>query len=120
MPAAPPSAAPRSRKCLRRLLWLLAVCAALAAVAWVYRAPLLIGLGKAWIVDDPLTRADAIVILGGGIETRPFEAARLYRQAISIFRKALGPVHPSFRTCLTNYARLVDAMHCEREAAESE
>jgi len=35
------------------------------------------------MVDDPLVRADAIVILGGGIETRPFEAARLYHQLLA-------------------------------------
>ena len=67
-------------KWLRRLLWLLGVCAGLATIGWVFRAPLLVGLAKAWIVDDPLTRADAIVVLGGGLDTRTFAAARLYRE----------------------------------------
>jgi uncharacterized SAM-binding protein YcdF (DUF218 family) len=62
---------------------LLAVCAALLAVAWLFRAPLLVGLAKAWIVDDPLTRSDVIVVLGGGPSTRPFEAARLFQQGFA-------------------------------------
>src|ERR1043166_8253067 len=66
----------------RRLLGLLGLVSLLLA-AFVFRAPLLVGLGKAWIVDDPLVRADAIVILGGGVETRPFEAARLYHQFLA-------------------------------------
>jgi len=70
-------------KWLRRLFWLLGICAALAIIGWAFRAPLLVGLAKAWIVDDPLTRADVIVVLGGGPETRPFEAARLYGQALA-------------------------------------
>ena len=47
---------------------------------YLFRAPLLVGLAKAWIVDDAPTHADIIVVLGGGMETRPFEAARLYRE----------------------------------------
>jgi uncharacterized SAM-binding protein YcdF (DUF218 family) len=47
------------------------------ALAFACRAPLLRGLANAWIVNDPLTKADVIVVLGGGFETRPFAAARL-------------------------------------------
>jgi uncharacterized SAM-binding protein YcdF (DUF218 family) len=51
----------------------------LGALAWFFRAPLLSGIANAWIVHDPLSQADAIVVLGGGVQTRPFEAARLFR-----------------------------------------
>lgn len=66
------------RKWPRRLaLCLLALCALLLA-AWVFRAPILRGAARAWIVNEPPAHADAVVVLGGGIYTRPFEAARLY------------------------------------------
>ena len=41
--------------------------------------PLLTGLANAWIVNEPLAKADAILVLGGGLETRPFAAAALYQ-----------------------------------------
>ena len=41
------------------------------------------GAAKVWIVDDQLEKADAIVILGGGLESRPFEAARLYAKGLA-------------------------------------
>jgi hypothetical protein len=35
-------------------------------------------LRGAWVVSDSIAPADAIVVLGGGLETRPFAAADLY------------------------------------------
>ena len=35
-----------------------------------------------WIVSDPLGPADAAVVLGGGVEDRPFAAAQYYRQGL--------------------------------------
>lgn len=52
---------------------LLAACA-----LWWWRAPLLQGAADLWMVDDVPIAADAIVILGGNLDTRPTEAARLY------------------------------------------
>ena len=46
---------------------------ALALVVLAFKS-----LADAWIVTDPPAHADAIVVLGGGVQTRPFEAARLY------------------------------------------
>ena len=60
-----------------KLLFKLLLLACLLAVAFVFRAPLLRGLADVWIATEPMVEADAIVILGGGLETRPFEAAKL-------------------------------------------
>jgi uncharacterized SAM-binding protein YcdF (DUF218 family) len=65
----------------KRAFQLAGFSAALLLAAWLFRAPLLTGLADAWIVTDPPVEADAIVVLGGGVQTRPFEAARLYHQA---------------------------------------
>ncbi len=50
---------------------------------FLFRAPLLTGLARLWIVDEPLSKADAIVVLGGGLQTRPFLAAELYKQGLA-------------------------------------
>jgi len=68
---------------LKRLLAVLLVLAVLAVAGYIYRAPLLLGTARAWVVNDPLSRADAIVVLGGGMETRPFEVARLYHLGLA-------------------------------------
>src|SRR5439155_20282894 len=47
---------------------------------YLLRAPLLVGIAEAWIVRQDLERADAIMLLGGRIQKRAFEAARLYRE----------------------------------------
>jgi uncharacterized SAM-binding protein YcdF (DUF218 family) len=56
------------------------IALALLLLGWHFRAPLLAGMANAWIVNDPTSPCDAIVVLGGGMQTRPFEAARLYRE----------------------------------------
>ena len=68
-----------SRSRLRNYLVCALTVIGLVALAWHFRAPLLTGIANAWIVTDPPAHADAIVVLGGGLQNRPFEAARLYR-----------------------------------------
>jgi uncharacterized SAM-binding protein YcdF (DUF218 family) len=58
------------------------ISACFAAGVWVEHEPLLRGAAKAWIVSDPITQADAAVVLGGGIDVRPFAAAELYRKGL--------------------------------------
>jgi uncharacterized SAM-binding protein YcdF (DUF218 family) len=55
----------------------------LAAGGWLRRESLLLGAANLWIVSDPVSRATAIVVLGGGIETRPFVAAQLWRKGLA-------------------------------------
>jgi uncharacterized SAM-binding protein YcdF (DUF218 family) len=63
---------------LRRHFVILLLLAALGAGAWLDREALLRGSADLWIVSDPITPADAVVVLGGGVDVRPFVAADLY------------------------------------------
>src|SRR5207247_5499502 len=58
-------------------------------LVYLLRVPLLIGFADAGIVRQETGNADAIVLLGGGLQTRAFEAARLYREGY-------GSQNPSF------------------------
>ncbi|HRY47644.1 MAG TPA: YdcF family protein [Candidatus Paceibacterota bacterium] len=49
----------------------------------VFHAQILTGLARLWVIDDPLVKADAIVVLGGRPDLRAIEAARLYHQGIA-------------------------------------
>jgi len=57
--------------------------ASVAAGGWLVREPVLVGAADLWIVSDSITRADAIVVLGGGVETRPYAAAELWRRGFA-------------------------------------
>src|SRR5262245_49465794 len=57
--------------------------ATVAAGGWLVREPVLLGAANLWIVSDPVSRADAVVVLGGGLETRPFVAAELWRRGLA-------------------------------------
>ena len=74
---------PKPRRFLRRLAWLLAFGCALLLICFVFRAPLLTGVAQAWVVNEPTPHADAIVVLGGGLENRPFAAARLFHDGVA-------------------------------------
>jgi uncharacterized SAM-binding protein YcdF (DUF218 family) len=71
---------------LKRYRWRLiglAIFGVLCVAGYLARRPLLCGAANAWIVNEPPTRSDVIVVLGGGPDTRPFEAARLYHLGIA-------------------------------------
>jgi uncharacterized SAM-binding protein YcdF (DUF218 family) len=68
------------RKRLRRAMIGLAVVALAAGVAWLEHEPVLRHIVGWWAVSDELAHADAIVVLGGDIDVRPFAAAALYKQ----------------------------------------
>ena len=61
--------------------------AAIAALAigftWQMREAILTDVAVWWVVSDELTHADAIAVLGGGIDTRPFAAADLYKRGFA-------------------------------------
>jgi uncharacterized SAM-binding protein YcdF (DUF218 family) len=66
--------APWLRKCAFAAL----AAVLLVGLLYVFRTPLLIGAANVWIVDEPITKADAVVVLGGGLQYRAFEAIKLY------------------------------------------
>jgi uncharacterized SAM-binding protein YcdF (DUF218 family) len=73
----------KSRSWLRWAVWLLVAIGMLVLASYIFRSPLLTGLARAWVVNDPVSKADAIVILGGGPENRPFAAARLFHDGVA-------------------------------------
>jgi uncharacterized SAM-binding protein YcdF (DUF218 family) len=68
---------------LRRPLIGMFVLATVVAGGWLLREPVLVGAANLWIVSDPISRADAVVVLGGGLATRPFVAAELWRRGLA-------------------------------------
>jgi len=78
------SSVSHTRSARRYGWWLAPVLIALAiAIAWMARATILRDVAELWVVSDPLDRADAIVVLGGRIDVRPFAAADLYRRGLA-------------------------------------
>ena len=47
---------------------------------YVFRGPILTGMGKFLVVEDSLSNADIIYLLTGDITKRPFHAVKLYRE----------------------------------------
>jgi uncharacterized SAM-binding protein YcdF (DUF218 family) len=45
---------------------------------WKERGAILAAAGRTWAVSDRLAPADAVAVLGGGVDIRPAAAARLY------------------------------------------
>jgi uncharacterized SAM-binding protein YcdF (DUF218 family) len=67
---------------MRRYLVIAVLLTALSAGAWIERIALLQGAADLWVVSDPITPADAVVVLGGGSDVRPFVAADLYAKGL--------------------------------------
>jgi uncharacterized SAM-binding protein YcdF (DUF218 family) len=59
------------------------ILAVAGLVGWLGRESLLQEAADLWVVSDPLTHADAIVVLGGNYQTRAPAAADLYRRGLA-------------------------------------
>ena len=70
-------------KLLKRLVAALVLAGAVLGLAYLFRAPLLRAGADLWIVNQTASPADAIVVLGGGLESRPFAAAKLYHAGLA-------------------------------------
>jgi uncharacterized SAM-binding protein YcdF (DUF218 family) len=71
------------RRWAGRGLWVLTIGCVLLVTAFCNRTFLLVEMAKAWMVNDAVAKADAIVVLGGGMDTRPFAAAKLYHAGVA-------------------------------------
>jgi uncharacterized SAM-binding protein YcdF (DUF218 family) len=67
----------------RRILAAVMRLGAIGLLVVACRVPLLKGLAVWWIVDEVPEAADAIVVLGGGEDYRPFAAARLWKAGMT-------------------------------------
>ena len=67
---------------IRRLALVVLVLVGLGACGWLAREPLLRGAADLWIVSDDVMPADAVAVLGGQLEVRPFAAADLYHRGL--------------------------------------
>jgi uncharacterized SAM-binding protein YcdF (DUF218 family) len=72
----------RGRRFVRRLVATILLLVVFAAGVWLERAALLQGAANLWTVSDPVTRSDAVVVLGGGADMRAFVAAELYKKGL--------------------------------------
>jgi len=70
----------RSQGCLL----LIGVVALVLLCCVLLHQPILAGLARGWIVSTPIPEhVEAVAIPGGGLETRPFEAARMYQERMT-------------------------------------
>ena len=67
-----------SRRPRRRLILVTVSCVALALILVAF-----FGVGRWLVVEDPLAKAQAIVVLSGGMPLRAREAAKLYREGFA-------------------------------------
>jgi uncharacterized SAM-binding protein YcdF (DUF218 family) len=68
------------RRRWRRTMIGLAIAVLAVGIAWLEHEAILRHIAGWWAVSDELAHADAIVVLGGNIDVRPFAAAELYKQ----------------------------------------
>jgi uncharacterized SAM-binding protein YcdF (DUF218 family) len=81
--SAAPTVPSRGRGFAGRLVVGILLLLVIVAGIWFERAPLLRGAADLWIVSDPLTPADVVAVLGGGLNERPFAAAALYKAGLA-------------------------------------
>ena len=77
---------PAGRKDWRHIItWIGLIMVVVMALGflWLARPLLLPGIAKLWIVSDSRDHADAIVVLGGGLDVRPAAAADLYKRGMA-------------------------------------
>jgi uncharacterized SAM-binding protein YcdF (DUF218 family) len=77
------STTPPTKSFRRRGVVFVAVALVALSTGWLAHVQILQATARAWVVSDAIAPADAIVVLGGGLETRPFAAADLYKKGMA-------------------------------------
>ena len=67
----------------RRVLVLFGAALIGLAALVIWHRPVFQWMAAAWVVDEPPAPAAAIVVLGGSVETRPFAAAKLFKEGVA-------------------------------------
>jgi uncharacterized SAM-binding protein YcdF (DUF218 family) len=79
-----PKAGSRKRPWLGKGIFAVSLLIAIiGSLMWFNHETLLIYAADQWVVSDDIHSADAVVVLGGGIDTRPFAAAEDYRKGLT-------------------------------------
>jgi hypothetical protein len=76
------SGIPKRQRFFNRRVAAILLLVLLVAGVWRERVALLRGAAELWTVSDPITSADAVAVLGGDLEVRPFVAAELYKKGL--------------------------------------
>ncbi|MDM8528468.1 YdcF family protein [Anaerolineales bacterium HSG24] len=66
-----------------KLKTILLILALTLGLLYLFHEPILVQTAQFLTVNNPPEQADLIYVLSGGIENRPFHAARLYQQGIA-------------------------------------
>jgi uncharacterized SAM-binding protein YcdF (DUF218 family) len=68
---------------LRKAVIALVIVLALGSAAYAFRRPLLTSYANWWVINEPVQKGDAILVLGGGLQYRTFAAANLYHAGVA-------------------------------------
>jgi uncharacterized SAM-binding protein YcdF (DUF218 family) len=85
----------RARAIAKHFQPLLAILGALALLTVITVFFFFLGIGHWLVKEDPLRKADAIVVLSGNFPTRAMEAAKLYHEG---YAKEIWLTHPGTRS----------------------
>jgi len=101
---------------MRKRLAAAAVLLLAAAALWYYSTPLLTAYARLFEINDASKGADALIVLGGGVQTRPDYAARLMREGYApdllvTSPRPLNTVHPEIFPSETEQAVKVFATY---------
>jgi uncharacterized SAM-binding protein YcdF (DUF218 family) len=64
----------------KKSLWVIGVALTLS---FCFRFQILMAAGRAWLVPNTASNADAIYILGGNLDTRPFKSAAFFQEKLA-------------------------------------